>query len=764
MFEPKRPCPPDVLAKFHEALARLERSSGPAHAGAVLWPRYAAYHERLSTLPRRVRRRLQRRWRCSLAGLALLLALGQLPALAATITVDGTACRLIDAITAANTDNATAGCAAGGGADTIMLQAASVHTLTVVNNGASPDPYVYGPNGLPLISSDITIVGSGSTIARDTDDPNVPNFRILAVTSGGNLTVQETTISGGRAMQPPPQPPPPVPVPGVRNRGGGVFNAGTLSLVNSRVSESYARNRGGGIYNFGNASLVLTRSTISGNSARTLGGGISNSAVLTVMNSTVSGNTAGDEGGGLNSSGSGQSTVINSTILGNVSRPGGDDPDSIGGGISNSGVLQITNSTVFGNSAFDKGGGLYNNGAMTIASSTVSGNEAATGGGLYNVRSVTLMHTLLSGNVAGTSGPEAYNRFDGSVTAGNFNLLGQDGIQGVVGFTPAPPDLVPNVALNDIVSQQLLPRGGATRTLSLVEGSPAVDAIPVAACTETTDQRGAPRRQDGNGDTVAGCDIGAFELGQVPPPPPPPTPPGPQPPPESATEPLPLSDASPSGCEVAGDVITCGVPGSDARFILLTTDIPADGRFLQFEYTFSTGATSTVSAAGTRIAAGGLGAVFINGAPVAAFTPDSVQQAGVFQTSGQFGLPPSTRGRVTATVANYPLNGGSEFRVRNLRVDRCTELCFGRRATMCGTNGPDRLRDTNRKDVIVGRGGNDDIRGLGGNDRICGGAGNDKLSGGKGRDRLNGGLGRDRCDGGDGIDIARKCDRKSAVP
>lgn len=47
--------------------------------------------------------------------------------------------------------------------------------------------------------------------------------------------------------------------------------------------------------------------------------------------------------------------------------------------------------------------------------------------------------------------------------------------------------------------------------------------------------------------------------------------------------------------------------------------------------------------------------------------------------------------------------------------------CFGKRATIVGTPGDDRLVGTGGRDVIVGRGGDDVILGRGGRDRICGG-------------------------------------------
>jgi hypothetical protein len=119
----------------------------------------------------------------SLAGAALLLALGQGVATAATITVttdnpniisDGQ-CSLIEAIVNANNDAAThADCAAGSGADTIVLPANANVTLSAVYGNT------YGqfgdPIGLPPITSQITIEGNGATIARQA---GAPAFRLM---------------------------------------------------------------------------------------------------------------------------------------------------------------------------------------------------------------------------------------------------------------------------------------------------------------------------------------------------------------------------------------------------------------------------------------------------------------------------------------------------------------------------------------------------------------------------------------------------------
>ncbi len=49
------------------------------------------------------------------------------------------------------------------------------------------------------------------------------------------------------------------------------------------------------------------------------------------------------------------------------------------------------------------------------------------------------------------------------------------------------------------------PSGGPTRTIKLLKGSPALNAIPKAACTVKRDQRGVKRPQEKR------CEIGAWE-------------------------------------------------------------------------------------------------------------------------------------------------------------------------------------------------------------------------------------------------------------
>ena len=442
--------------------------TGMGRVDPSLRPRFIAYHRRFARLPRKARRALQRQSRRSLAGLALWCALGQIPpAPAAQIDVGG-GCTLVDAITAANRDAPTGGCPAGGGTDTLILPAGSNQTLSSVDND------IYGPTGLPLITSAIVIDGNGSTIGRV---PATPEFRILAIGSGGDLTLQETTVTGGLSPN---------------ENGGGIINYGTLALTACTVSNNFAYNGGGGVHSSGVS--TLTHSIVSDNTAM-VSGGVSNHGVLTLANSTISGNFANSRGGGVFNNADAMMTVTNSTISGNTA-------DNDGGGVSNSGILHLSSSTVSGNSA---------------AGHSDSGYEVylGKGGGVLNsLGTLTLVQTLVSGNSAASRGAEVYHYSgepSGAIIANGFNLFGHDGDAGIGGFVPGVTDIVPAVPLAGILDPALADNGGPTKTHTLVTGSPAIDAVPAASCATTGDQSGVMRPQDGDLDTVADCDIGALE-------------------------------------------------------------------------------------------------------------------------------------------------------------------------------------------------------------------------------------------------------------
>ncbi|MFI5396144.1 MAG: choice-of-anchor Q domain-containing protein [Candidatus Binatia bacterium] len=365
-------------------------------------------------------------------GLAFALPPGRL-AHAAEITVTsasgasgGPGCTLRDAITAANTDVATGGCPAGSGADTIILTAGAMYTLTEVDNATVHDG-VPLPNGLPSVTSEITITGNGVTIARSSGD-GTPAFRLLHVAAGGHLTLNALTLTNGKL----PIAPDAIGEPTLVGNGGAIFNEGALLLTNAAVTAN-GGGSGGGVYNAAGATLTLIDSTVSGNHAGLANGdsgdgaGIYNAGVLTLLRTVVTGNQGGESeniggaGGGIANVGT--ATLTDSTVANN--RAGGAGNGGAGGGLFNSGALTLTRCTVSGNQAGEgdiggNGGGIANGdgesvffsartgGTLTLIDSTVSGNiaggggcDGGNGGGIFNTGTLTLTDCTVSGNQVG---------------------------------------------------------------------------------------------------------------------------------------------------------------------------------------------------------------------------------------------------------------------------------------------------------------------------------------------------------------------------
>ncbi len=171
-----------------------------------------------------------------------------------------------------------------------------------------------------------------------------------------------------------------------------------------------------------------------------------------------------------------------------------------GGGIFNGGTLNLTNSTVSGNSA-TSGGGILNagTGTLNLTNSTVSGNSATnSGGGILNGGDATLANTIVAGNSAPTN-PDAQGRF----ASQGHNLIGNT--TGSSGWVDSDlQDVDPLLGL-------LQNNGGTTDTHALLPGSPAIDSGTNTGCP-ATDQRGVARPNDGDKNGTATCDIGSFEF------------------------------------------------------------------------------------------------------------------------------------------------------------------------------------------------------------------------------------------------------------
>src|SRR5215207_5544046 len=171
---------------------------------------------------------------------AVLTALTFTPAYAAGIVVNTNAdatiagdgfCTLREAITNANSDSDTTGgdCPAGSGADAITFAAG--YTITLVNQ-------------LPAVTTEMTITGNGATntIIQANAASKTASYRVFEVSGGGNLTLDSLTVRngycGGLCAT-------------IGDSGGGIYNAGTLTVSNVTFNANTATYNGGGIYDSG---------------------------------------------------------------------------------------------------------------------------------------------------------------------------------------------------------------------------------------------------------------------------------------------------------------------------------------------------------------------------------------------------------------------------------------------------------------------------------------------------------------------------------
>ena len=292
-------------------------------------------------------------------------------------------CTLREAITFANNNDNT----------TITFNLSN--PALIVLTGAIFDPM---PPLTRTTGTGTTIIGPGAAaliVAGECDVSTVcsPAAPVLTVNSGVTASISGLTIQGGSAVA-----------------GGGLNNAGTLTVSNSIITNNGTGNSGGdggGIFNSG--TLVVTNSTISGNRARTgNGGGIANTGTLVVTNSTFASNTASGTGGGINNGSGATLTVKNSTFANNA-----------GGGIKSGGSLTLRNTIVTGGV----------NGSFTGSNNLI--DDFPLLGALANYGGLTPTIPLLPGSPAIDTGDDATC----SATTGTapVNNLDQRGIPRNVG-------------------------------------------------------------------------------------------------------------------------------------------------------------------------------------------------------------------------------------------------------------------------------------------------------------------------------------------
>jgi hypothetical protein len=342
------------------------------------------------------------------------------------------------------------------------------------NNQAGPDVIVFESSlsgtiqlqsVLPPISEAVQLIGPGAdkvTIRRFTGG----DYRIFFVQSGpttiSGLTISNGSVTGG-------------------GNGGGLYSTTMNITLAGLVFDGNAASRGGGVYVTGN-NLLIQDCTFKNNVSSSNGGGLyvylnAPNGLQRIERSTFSGNS-GNGGGAY--AGSNTPTAMqhfsNCTFTGNLSTVG---TNSAGGVVVDAvGTVLFTNVTVAGNSTPSTGsanlGGIRSSGSSPprLRNSIVADNFRGT------------IPTDLSGNFQSLGHNLIGDPSGGSIIEQPGDVFGMAG-------SPIDPMLG---ALGD--------HGGATFTLPLLAGSPAINAGSAVGAPER-DQRGQGR--------LGEPDIGAYE-------------------------------------------------------------------------------------------------------------------------------------------------------------------------------------------------------------------------------------------------------------
>ena len=312
--------------------------------------------------------------------------------------------------------------------------------------------------------------------------------------------------------------------------GGAIAALDHVTLHNVEMLNNDARE--GGAVHMASGDLTVTDSTFRDNEATDAGGAITGHGEVHISGSELTANVAGTNGGALMITD--LSSVTTTLIENNLAEYGGGiytDWDNFGLD------LTLTHSALVANEATQDGGGMYVDGASLadMLNVTISGNEAGVeGGAVFCSGDCDFDFSTIMGNTApGTGG--VYNQFNdvsfkNSILASNFpagcggHTIDSHGYNIVASVTcnfTDPTDIVGGF----LWLEPLAYNGGPTPTHGLQPLSPAIDSADpscnrIGGSAATEDQRFVARPQDGDGDSSALCDRGAFEVQAVTVPPP----------------------------------------------------------------------------------------------------------------------------------------------------------------------------------------------------------------------------------------------------
>jgi Ca2+-binding RTX toxin-like protein len=677
------------------------------------------------------------------------------------------------------------------------------------------------------------------------------------VQRGPEVTVQQLTLANGTQFNS-----------GYPTAGLRVSRGARVTLSDCSIRDMDSRVWGGGISNDG-GDLIVRRSSITnctlpqGNGGQTsTGGGIFNAGTLTVEDSLVAGNRAG-KGGGIAQRRMAdfpfhpQSEIINTTIAENLSDGDGGGVRVVGGLMRISFSTITRNETEFsGDEPRPWGGGILieDDGYVIMGNTILAGNFLAR-------QTVPLRDPVPNDCFA--PAPLLFNSQRNLIIGVmEADCQPRDGLTGeldgiLFGTSPTNP-------LDPGLSDELGDYGGPTLTYLPEPGSLAIDGdvdgvlvpgdslLEFFACGDH-DQRQQPRPVDGDSSGVGQCDIGAVEVlpvlasdidadgiandvdaspsefsfvfsnealdgsahGEI-------VSAGAQlvsvqaaDPPSSGV----IVSADPSGGAEPAVIVACGglvvveLQAGESTIISCTVaDAGPDqtlecadgGAFVTLDGSGSSAGTGTTTYAwsapgvtlanadqvvatgtfplGTKtasltVAAGSDSSTDTAEITVVDTTPPVLNIPGDVSAKtcgavalGQASAADSCGGTVTIsnnapatfkagvhvvtwTATDARGHTTQKQQIVTVGLGNSTSCCPSGTNVIAGNSSNNTLTGTAGRDCIVGMGGQDTINGQGGNDVIGGGDGNDVLDGGNGDDFIDGGTGQDTLRGRAGADV-----------
>jgi CSLREA domain-containing protein len=398
-------------------------------------------------------------------------------------------CTLREAINAAN---------AASGTNTILFASGVTGTITLQPAG-----------GTLNVTDSVTIVGPGASILAVSGNEAIRVFNFNGGTSIiSGLTIRDGWLAGNSGD-------------GASRFGGGIYNHATLTISRCMFTNNFvsgANNlsnagtggnaQGGAIYN--DANLTVNQSTFgpvgSPFNPNTVVGGAGGQSTAQFGTGGMGGV---GQGGAIYSSGF--MTLTNCTFQGNGAVGGGGGPDTMhfggpgadgsGGAIFSSGPITMTGCTLSGNQAVAGAGGQGNN-------TLNNGNPGVgSGGGIKNSTVIPLVQSSIIAGNTGNHGGGA--DVDGAFSSGGYNLIGTADHSS--GFNATADQTGTDASPLNPMLDSLKSHGGQTDVMGLLAGSPAIDKGN--SFGNIADQLGLPIFDDPSIPNAADArDIGAFEL------------------------------------------------------------------------------------------------------------------------------------------------------------------------------------------------------------------------------------------------------------